>query len=988
MIKPISSVNFLTKKGNVNFANGNLNLSTKPIPYDTVSFCGESMSKRDKLEELISNSKTSAMYVMDRGVEIAQKYGAKEVREEHTLLACLEVLDNYIEDLDSGATYYGEEKSSDLASFMEQFFDSNMFKKADVRKKIKPVIKDEIQLLQNMMAENGRESKIQITKPSFNTDHLSTIYAIWNQDNIEDVLAFCDSTVLNASLYPDNDEYTKKIALPFRRRLQEALMLNDTKTSEKPHIKFYDEKARNIWKNLAVGTNMFILHDKTVNPQYLVNSFEHILSVHGEQFGKLNKENTNVVVFNDNATGDYISHKIRQATKEKDKNHVLVFSTKTTNYHFSSMMEETFKNPPKNVKFVVVSEKDQYYQNVDVQDSENPFADFGEVNVPILNTEQAKKIFREENVLVSKIKKPFTPEAVDKCVEISATLSGSYPEKTQKIMDLMASYYVDNEKITVDDVMAYVKEANEVFKTVDVDSSVIVNFDTGKKLSDIVGSDGTRREANSIVRMINDKTVGTKGYIIYSQDGYPGAGRRHTAQAIAGEAKIPYIEINALDFGTKDVDLFGGGNLTPEASIKKLFGLVKSQAETNESKSAVLFIENFEYFSVGEQVSEYHQKAMSQLLREMGNAEKQGLNIVVMGSMSDPDCIGNSTLKSFKFIDKIEVESPSSKTEARREILDYYIKNKKLEIAGDDDEQKALVLSSAADTTRGFPLVELIAFLDKANNISRERGKDKIDQKDFIEAYLQITTGRPASYNMPDHSKEITSAHECGHAITAQIMSEIINKKDMPWYTSSDINFIALDPRSNYLGAVYTKRNSTQEYTFEEVFADLVLAFGGHSCEKLIYGMDGSWGITGDMQQMTSEIQTAIQYMGLGPNVGKICIQGNMFGNLDISASMREKIDKDFECFSKNANLASDKIVEAYMPFIKEFADKYKSLVGTGECVISAKQFRQELNEWREKQSAEKKAEFEKLENEIEEIISKTKEGIVVEDENKKYCPL
>jgi len=113
-----------------------------------------------------------------------------------------------------------------------------------------------------------------------------------------------------------------------------------------------------------------------------------------------------------------------------------------------------------------------------------------------------------------------------------------------------------------------------------------------------------------------------------------------------------------------------------------------------------------------------------------------------------------------------------------------------------------------------------------------------------------------------------------------------------------------------------------------------------------------------------------------------------MFGNLDISASMREKIDKDFECFSKNANLASDKIVEAYMPFIKEFADKYKSLVGTGECVISAKQFRQELNEWREKQSAEKKAEFEKLENEIEEIISKTKEGIVVEDENKKYCPL
>ena len=73
-------------------------------------------------------------------------------------------------------------------------------------------------------------------------------------------------------------------------------------------------------------------------------------------------------------------------------------------------------------------------------------------------------------------------------------------------------------------------------------------------------------------------------------------GRYVTAKAIAGEAKIPYMEINTMDFGTKDVDILGGGALSPEASMKKMFSIVRSQAEGAPNKSAVLFIENFEYF--------------------------------------------------------------------------------------------------------------------------------------------------------------------------------------------------------------------------------------------------------------------------------------------------------------------------------------------------------------------------------------------------------
>lgn len=87
-------------------------------------------------------------------------------------------------------------------------------------------------------------------------------------------------------------------------------------------------------------------------------------------------------------------------------------------------------------------------------------------------------------------------------------------------------------------------------------------------MKDFVGKTATQQEASLIAKQIKSNKMGTKGIIVYSQDGSPGSGRRFTAQAIAGEARVPYIEVNTMDFGTKEVDLFGGGALSPEASIK------------------------------------------------------------------------------------------------------------------------------------------------------------------------------------------------------------------------------------------------------------------------------------------------------------------------------------------------------------------------------------------------------------------------------------
>ena len=46
-----------------------------------------------------------------------------------------------------------------------------------------------------------------------------------------------------------------------------------------------------------------------------------------------------------------------------------------------------------------------------------------------------------------------------------------------------------------------------------------------------------------------------------------------------------------------------------------------------------------------------------------------------------------------------------------------------------------------------------------------ERGKNKASIGDFIEAYLQLTTGRTSRPEMPEYNRRATTSHECGHAV-------------------------------------------------------------------------------------------------------------------------------------------------------------------------------------------------------------------------------
>ena len=945
----------------------------------------EKTGRAEKIAIILNNMNDPAQELLNDSQKIAKEYGHVEVDRIHVLRAGLEKINNFIDALNSGEVSYADESAYDAYVFFENDMGKDVFKKKEKRELIKPVIENELKILDEKLAQLPKVLPPYVTKNRpIAKQFLNDIYSVYKQDNelnadegmVEGDGLVHDCTLFSAAMMPNSDQMKREITLPFRNALKDAVYIDKRPLNKRPHIKFYDDKAKNIWKNLAVGTNMVILHDKNNYPSHLVNSFLHLFEESKDGFGKLNKNNTKILNLNNEGFIDngYIANKLKEFGKDKQNNYIVAMDIMDSDLNRLAIDEfniEIFTNAPKNVKFVMVADKDKYYNDNSDRYLHGYFDDFGEVSMPLMNMEQAQKAFKEAPELMSKIKKNFSKPALEKCVEAANQLSGNYPEKAQKVLELISSYYVDKQNIGLSDVQNYIKEAKEIFKPVENDNAVKVVFDTGIKLKDMVGSPATKKEAQSIVERIKDKSMGTKGFVIYSQDGSVGAGRKYTAQAIAGEAKIPYIEINAVDFGTKDVDLFGGGNLSPEASMKKLFNMVKTQAETNPKKSAILYIENFEYFSYGENLSEYHEKAMSQLIREMNKAQEQGMNIVVMGSMNDPRYIGDATSKSFKFIDQIEVESPARNKDARNEIVNYYIKKKGIKLAGDEQEQKQ-IKEHINLLTEWCSYIEILTLLDKAKNVAKERKHKNIAKADFTEAYLQLTTGRPASVQNPPYTKQLVTSHECGHATNGIIMEELAKKENRPDHTGYYVNFITLDQRGTYGGAVYFSDELNPEWSFEKIFSGLVTDFGGNSCEKHFFGQDGSWGINVDMKDATHTATMAAGLMGQGKHFGKKSIDGMWV----ISEKDKDNLNKDIDVMLTNAQLVSDAITEVYEDFNKEFVKKYSSKVGTGECIIQREEFVKMLNDWRAKQPAEKQKEFELLDKTILEVIAATKRGV------------
>lgn len=935
-------------------------------------------NQKSKLENILYYSDTPTKKLILKLKQEAKDDGFSNVTTLHVIKHAFNDVVDFIDNVNAGKEdAQNPKKAPDMVAILVGKTSDEIFTDKNLRNKLKEIIQDSNKNIDTILSKYRNEQNPQNPQNQdvcLSEDLTDAVWGTRKENETINTGKFIIGT-LNSP-----DTVTSDFVTDFAYKISDLAMVDHEDDSNRVNFSAYENSAKKVLKNIALGTNTLVTYDPAKEEPYpFIDSIYNQAKKDGNKYS--------ITEFNETVNPDYFNEVVTKLSQDKSKEHIIIADpiqmvlSSCMNVSDDGVVKvaipdnliKIFQNPPSNIKYVFYSSKDNYYKFANT----NILSDFEEVTIPSLSTEQMIKAFKENPNMVKSIQKQFSKNALEKVVEASAHIDGVFPQKTINLMKKIVTYNIDKKEINEKDVSNYLKEATNLLKKTGDESSIEIIFDTGKKLKNIVGKESTKKEAASIVKQIKANKMGTKGLIIYSQDGSPGSGRRFTAKAIAGEAKVPYIEINTMDFGTKDVDIFGGGTLSPEASIKKLFSMVNTQAEANSHKSAVLFIENFEYFSVGELVSNYHQKAMAQLLREMDKADKNGLNILVVGSVSNPSLIGEAAMKSFKFVDSVEVSSPAYNKDERAEIIKQALKDNKLKLAGNSEDKKNTI-NVAANISEYFPFIYLKNLVKKASTVANERGHKALTKYDFIEAYLRITTGRPAINHIEEHDKKVTTSHECGHATNLEVMNNLSKTLGRPWHIPDKVNFITLDPRSFYGGAVYHGDDANTSRSFENLFASLVCSFGGNSAEKRFFDMDGSYGISCDMKSVRACADLMVKSLGMGANTGKMVINKNEV----LSDDLRSLVEKDERVIIHNAKIVSDLITEIYSDFNKKFTEKYSPLVGTGECLIEGADFKAELNKWKAEQTPEKQRELKLCDETIMKIIEATKKGIAVQKED------
>lgn len=945
-----------------------------PIQNDILGVPASYISFKGKVEDdfkLTENAKA----LVNRAKNIAIENGNEEITPFHIIEAAIQehnfALENVPQELvDSGAieSLSTLNKLANTAANLNLLQSDNLFEYlSDTIEGLKVVNEEYLKTL-----PVKEELKGKMRDVDFSEDLKNQLNGYKN-----DVTTFDAYMILGAAFNAN----TKQNIFYTSEFLQSMKSLNFYKKSDEinaNYMKYYDAKAVDAWNKLALGSNMFITYNDAKEGNRLCASL--INTINAPKHGNFGSKTTMPYFMSDFIKpSDLVSEvsMIQEAEPDKQKLFIINLDNLLANsinpedekLQFPMEIFSMVNGAPENVKFIFLQDSDVHYQLLKDSALKKAFSGFVSYSIPPMHAYEAQGVIKSDKKLLKDVKTPFSKEAREKAIQYADKIEGIYPDKAVDLMKKIASYYGDDKKrISAKDVDEFAAIANELFNKDEGNTNVI--YDTGKTLASLYGKSTTKKDLEAIVRQIKSGSIGTRGYIMYSDDEEAGSGRRFSAQAIAGEAKVPYMEIASSDFAVSVEDANGIKN-SPANVMSKIFSEIKKAAQQNENKTAILFVNNFEEFAFSGPYLAGYRQAMTQMEKEMTRAEMEGLNIIVIGS-TDADYASAipSVVKGFN--QTITIDSPAFNKQARREILENRIKEVKVPLAGRTKQDKEHVLDKLVKLTEYMSFVEIKTMVEKTKQIMAERNKKKATMGDFIEAYLQLTTGRTSRPEMPDYNKRNITSHECGHAVNLEIMDNILQEKGKPWHQSRKVNFITLDPRGDFLGAVFEGNSDNHTYSFEAMFTGLVCAYGGNSAEKMFFDLMGSAGISQDLAQAAASAKRGVEYFGFGHNTGRISNAANLK-----SGEYSENVYKDVNVILNNAQIASDLIMDTYKGFNKWFTDKYSKLIGTDDCMIDGDDFRKILAQWKKVQPKDVQESFEILGDMVMDIIKASKNGVI-----------
>lgn len=424
----------------------------------------------------------------------------------------------------------------------------------------------------------------------------------------------------------------------------------------------------------------------------------------------------------------------------------------------------------------------------------------------------------------------------------------------------------------------------------------------GMTFENVAGQDEAKEALKEIVDFLHNPkkyaAIGAKlpkGALLV---GPPGTGKTLLAQAVAGEANVPFFSISGSEF----VEMFVG---LGASKVRDLF------KQANEKAPCIVFIDEIDTIGkkrdgAGFSGNDEREQTLNQLLAEMDGFEGKS-GVVILAATNRPESLDPALLRPGRFDRRIPVELPD--LAGRVAILKVHAKN----IKKDPD----IDYNAIARATAGASGADLANMVNEGALRAVRQGRSVMTQADLEESVEVVLAGyERKNMVISPREKEMIAYHEVGHALVAALQTD-----------SAPVHKITIIPRTS--GALgYTMQVDEEEkflMSQEEAFQKIVTLTGGRSAEELIFNTRTS-GASNDIEQATKIARAMITRFGMSEDFGMVAMESvtNQYlggdTTLQVAPDTARLIDKAVQDLIAKAHNKAIEILKANMNDLHEIS--------------------------------------------------------------------
>ncbi len=411
---------------------------------------------------------------------------------------------------------------------------------------------------------------------------------------------------------------------------------------------------------------------------------------------------------------------------------------------------------------------------------------------------------------------------------------------------------------------------------------------------DVAGNNEAKEDLQEVVEFLKTpkkfEDVGAKipkGVLLV---GPPGTGKTMLAQAVAGEADVPFFSISGSEF----VEMFVG---VGASRVRDLFLKAKKNAP------CIIFVDEID--AVGRRRGsgmggghDEREQTLNQILVEMDGFEK-GENVIVLAATNRADVLDPALLRPGRFDRRVYINLPDRKD--REAILKVHFAKKPM--------SKDVNLDALAAKTAGSSGADLANIANEAAIVAARNNRKEIVNADVTEALEKVAIGPERKTKvMSEHEKEMTAYHEGGHAIVGHVLPD-----------SDMVHKVTIIPRGGTGGVTWFIPPEDKSYhsiiEYKDVLARML---GGRIAEEVIYGGERvTTGAGNDLQKAAELARDMVTKQGMGSQR----LRNQVFNTDD--GMVFDKMMHERQYSDETAKLIDDEVEK----LINEAADRARAVI-------------------------------------------------------------